>query len=70
MKSFKQFIAVPPTEEQQEENTAPDRTMLTVQQDNLKRAVLRNKQQKLRMKQQKLQADIQKTATDINKVGR
>jgi len=51
------------------EDANPDRDALKAQQDNLKRASLRNKQQQLRVKQAQVQSDIQKVATDIAKVG-
>ena len=51
------------------ENSDPDREVLKTQQDNLKRASLRNKSQQLRVKQAQVQSDIRKVATDIAKVG-
>jgi len=51
------------------ENSDPAREVLKRQQDNLKRASLRNKSQQLQVKQAQVQSDIQKVATDIAKVG-
>lgn len=51
------------------ENTEPDRDALDAQQDALKRAALRNKQQQLRVKQAQPQAAIRKIGIDIANVG-
>lgn len=51
------------------ETTDPDRAVLKSQQDNLKRASLRNKQQQLRVKQAQVQQDLTKVATDIAQLG-